>query len=192
MPNLPPTPTSSRPSSASLPPYRRAGGILDIGCGPGHHTAALAQAGFAVTGVDYAPAMLDRARAKHPGVTFVEANLDHPAGLPVGPFDGVLCVSVIHVIAVPAALLGRVRDALGPGGHLLVEVASRPGRLSPGTNLTGRDRCINELKRTLARFPGAVRQYSPEELAGLVESCGFAVVGAPTSGVTVGVLARRS
>lgn len=40
-----------------------AGEVLDLGCGPGRHSVALAQRGFAVTGVDCIPFMLEKARA---------------------------------------------------------------------------------------------------------------------------------
>lgn len=39
------------------------GAALDLGCGPGRHSAPLARAGFEVTGVDLSAFLLDRARA---------------------------------------------------------------------------------------------------------------------------------
>ena len=38
--------------------------VLDLGCGTGSHALPLARRGYAVTGVDVAPEMLSRARAK--------------------------------------------------------------------------------------------------------------------------------
>src|SRR3954470_16404979 len=38
--------------------------VLEIGCGTGRLTPALARAGHSVTGIDLSPAMLARARAK--------------------------------------------------------------------------------------------------------------------------------
>lgn len=39
--------------------------VLDVGCGPGHYAVALAQQGIpAVTGIDFAPAMIELAQAK--------------------------------------------------------------------------------------------------------------------------------
>lgn len=167
------------------------GTVVDLGCGPGHHTAALADRGFAVTGVDYAPAMLALAAAKNPAATYLQADLDDPTSLPAGPFDGALCISVIQVIADPSALLRRVHDILSPGGYLLIEVASRPGSLSIDTMLGGRDRAINRLKRAAARVPGALPRYDTGRVVQLVGGCGFTPVDSPSEGVTVGVLARR-
>src|SRR5262249_32935674 len=44
--------------------------VADIGCGTGRHAVRLASAGARVTAVDYAEAMLERARAK-PGAEAV-------------------------------------------------------------------------------------------------------------------------
>jgi SAM-dependent methyltransferase len=53
--------------------------ILDLGCGTGGHAIPLASRGFAVTGVDVAPAMLERARSRAAAhgaaVDFHEADL---------------------------------------------------------------------------------------------------------------------
>lgn len=47
-----------------------AGPVADVGCGPGHLTAFLADAGADVTGIDLAPAMVGRARSDYPDLTF--------------------------------------------------------------------------------------------------------------------------
>ena len=44
--------------------------VCDAGCGPGHVGAFLAGLGLAVTGIDLSPAMVERARALHPDLTF--------------------------------------------------------------------------------------------------------------------------
>jgi SAM-dependent methyltransferase len=41
----------------------REGALLDLGCGPGRYAIPFAKSGFAVTGVDLTPFLLDRARA---------------------------------------------------------------------------------------------------------------------------------
>ena len=41
---------------------RRRGAVLDLCCGPGRHSVALAQRGFQVTGVDRTPFLLNKAR----------------------------------------------------------------------------------------------------------------------------------
>ncbi|MEE9442013.1 MAG: class I SAM-dependent methyltransferase [candidate division Zixibacteria bacterium] len=38
--------------------------VIDIGCGPGHYAVALASRGMRVTGIDFAPAMIEMANQK--------------------------------------------------------------------------------------------------------------------------------
>ena len=56
------------------------GEVLDVGCGEGRHAIAAARLGFKVTGIDYEPRALERARrfarARHVrGVTFLRADV---------------------------------------------------------------------------------------------------------------------
>ncbi|MEW9897368.1 methyltransferase domain-containing protein [Chitinivorax sp. PXF-14] len=48
--------------------------VLDIGCGTGNYTAALAQRGLDIIGLDRSPAMLAQARAKHPKLTWLQGD----------------------------------------------------------------------------------------------------------------------
>jgi SAM-dependent methyltransferase len=50
--------------------FRPGASVCDAGCGPGHVGAFLAGLGLAVTGIDLSPAMVERARAVHPDLTF--------------------------------------------------------------------------------------------------------------------------
>ncbi|HEY9302695.1 MAG TPA: class I SAM-dependent methyltransferase, partial [Mycobacterium sp.] len=74
--------------SSALPP----GAALDVGCGTGDASIYLAQHGWQVTGVDFTPKALDKARAKaraaDAAVNFVHADVTHlsQAGIS-GPFE---------------------------------------------------------------------------------------------------------
>ncbi|MEK6623194.1 MAG: class I SAM-dependent methyltransferase, partial [Planctomycetota bacterium] len=74
--------------------------VLDAGFGTGEYSLMLAGAGFTVTGVDYSPGMLARARtkiAKAPqgSLSFHQADLDKPLPFPDGSFDHVISISVV-------------------------------------------------------------------------------------------------
>ncbi|WP_137935727.1 class I SAM-dependent methyltransferase [Chitinivorax sp. B] len=49
--------------------------LVDIGCGPGHYTIALAKRGFPIVGVDHSAAMLYAARNKAPKLPWVRADV---------------------------------------------------------------------------------------------------------------------
>jgi ubiquinone/menaquinone biosynthesis C-methylase UbiE len=97
----------------------RAARVLDVGCGTGRLSHALAEEQAArVWGVDVSPEMLAVARAKAPRLRFKEARAE---ALPFrdGWFDAVVFWLVVHLVDRPAAFAeaGRV---LAPGGRVAV------------------------------------------------------------------------
>ena len=97
--------------------------ILDLGCGTGHLTATLAQAGAAVVGLDPSPAMLDQARSAYPHVEFVQGDARDFRF--AEPFDAVFSNAVLHWVRPPEAVARCVRDALRPGGRFIAEFGGR-------------------------------------------------------------------
>jgi len=106
------------------------GRLLDIGCGEGRHAIAAAKLGFSVTGVDFEPLALRRARrfaaAKRArGITFRRADaLRLP--LPAASFDVVLDCGCLHHQPKsdwPAYRAGVLR-VLRPGGFFVLSVFS--------------------------------------------------------------------
>jgi SAM-dependent methyltransferase len=95
--------------------------IGDVGCGPGHMAAYLADLGADVIGVDLSPGMVEVAGKRHPGLTFtVGSLLDLPAG--DATWSGaVSAYSIIHLAPDerPAAYAELAR-VIGPGGWLLI------------------------------------------------------------------------
>ena len=71
--------------------------VCDMGTGPGHVGAFLADRGLTVTGIDLSPSMIDRARALHPDMSFEVGTM---TGLQVadGRFTGMVAFySIIHL-----------------------------------------------------------------------------------------------
>src|SRR5512144_390426 len=50
--------------------------VLDVACGPGYATAAAAARGARVRGLDFSPAMLAIARARHPHLEFAQGDAE--------------------------------------------------------------------------------------------------------------------
>ena len=109
--------------------------VIDVGCGPGVVTCALARhfPSAHVTGLDSARELLARlrARAAEAGArrarrSAVEADLEHDLP-PLEPADLVWASMVVHHVADPAATLRRLGGLLRPGGtFVLVEFGGRP------------------------------------------------------------------
>ncbi|HTP21472.1 MAG TPA: methyltransferase domain-containing protein [Solirubrobacteraceae bacterium] len=111
-----------------LAELRRGDRALDIGCGVGEFTAAMADAGAHAIGVDVAEAALRRAGVSHPGVEFELVPFDGPLPFDDGSFDLVWASEVIEHVADTARWLSEVRRVLAPGGRLLITTPSH-GRL---------------------------------------------------------------
>jgi SAM-dependent methyltransferase len=109
--------------------------VADIGCGTGSLSVLLAAEGYAVTGLDFAPAMIRAARAKaraaDVSARFVLSDAATPT-LPAGSFDVVFARHVLWAMPDADQALAAWLRLLLPGGSLvLVE-----GRWSTGTGLT--------------------------------------------------------
>lgn len=110
---------------APLPP---GAAVLDVGCGSGEPIARfLAEAGYAVTGIDAAPRLLEFARRAVPAGTFIHGDmrtvrLDRT-------FDAVVAWdSVFHLPrADHGPMYARFRDWLRPGGRLLLSLGGSGG-----------------------------------------------------------------
>jgi SAM-dependent methyltransferase len=112
-----------------LPP----GAALDVGCGTGDSSIYLAQHGWHVTGVDFVPKALDKARAKaHAAgvpVDFVLADVTHlsRAGIPAG-YQLIVDNGCLHGMSDGDRDLyvQEITAAAAPGARLLI-VAAKPG-----------------------------------------------------------------
>lgn len=106
--------------------------ILDVGCGTGFATMAMAErfAIEAVTGVDVSAQMLERFRAKLADLPHVAGDL-HVADVldmpvPDGTFDCVLASMALHWFPERTAAIGAMAAKVAPGGVVGI-VAPGPG-----------------------------------------------------------------
>ncbi len=168
--------------------------ILEIGCGAGLTTVALAQRGYLVDAVDTVRAMLDLTRQ-----AAAEAGLEkrvrtstadaHQLALPSSSFDLVLAIGVVPWLhALPKALQEMAR-VIRPGGYLIVNSDNRrrlnnlldPLRLPAMKSMRGRVSRILQrfgLRQPLARSHG----YSLKEFDSFLARVGFDTVKSRTLG----------
>jgi trans-aconitate 2-methyltransferase len=109
-------------------PFRLA---VDLGCGPGNSTEALAEAyrQTEIRAVDSDPAMVQAARARLPGIAVEQADLSRwtpPEGV-----DLLFSNAVFHWLPDHLPLLARFVSTLSPGGVLALQM---PDNLSEPTH----------------------------------------------------------
>lgn len=107
------------------------GSTLDVGCGPGRMTAALARAGQVALGIDIVPDAVAQTIDRG-GVAICRDLFEALPG--EGRWQcALLADGNVGIGGDPAALLGRVRQLLAPGGRAVVEVAAPGVRSSSRT-----------------------------------------------------------
>lgn len=94
--------------------------VLDLGCGSGELTAALAATGALPLGVDASREMIAQARAKHPSLSFAVAD-GQELGYE-GEFDAVFSNAALHWMPRADAVAQGVHRALCSGGRFVAEL----------------------------------------------------------------------
>lgn len=103
--------------------YAAGGPVVEVGCGPGHVTAYLAEAGADATGIDLSPGMVEQARRRFPDGTYEVGDLRRlmrPTTAP-GWATVLAWYSLIHLAAseLPGAIEALTRP-LSPSGWLVL------------------------------------------------------------------------
>lgn len=135
------------------------GPTLDIGCGPGRLTYALASRGVAALGIDIAPGAVRQTQQR--GAQALQRDVFGP--LPAeGRWSSVLLADGnIGIGGDPARLLRRVFELLAPGGQAVVELAE------PGVGMSVHEVQLEVAGRWSTPFGWAI--VGAESLAALAE-----------------------
>ena len=144
--------------------------VLDLGCGAGEFSAALAQAGATPVCVDVAREALRRAGERVPGLDLRLWGENEPLPLQDGSVDIVWAGEVIEHVVDVAPWLSEVRRVLRPGGKLLLSTPHH----GPLTLL----RLALSPRRFAQHFEPRsdhVRFFSPRTLRALLDELGFDV-----------------
>ena len=93
--------------------------VLDVACGTGNYTFALAERGLAMVGGDLSQTMLAQARAKHPRLPLVRAD---GAALPFADdaFAHAITTLAIHHMADLRSVFSSVRRVVASGGRYVI------------------------------------------------------------------------
>lgn len=170
--------------------------VLDAGCGAGRLLAPLRERGLDVDGCDVSPDMLERCRQRAPDATLWVSALHDLA--PPRRYASVVCSGVLGLGSTreqDVQALGRLHDALLPGGKLVLDNDEKPfawqvrdwGSRSEGEiSLQARvdavddaDRCVHMTLRAETRdgrreeHALTMRQWYRDELVPAIHNAGF-------------------
>ena len=103
--------------------------VLDVGCGGGLLSEAMARAGAEVTGIDLAPELLKVARLhgleSGVKVDYRQQSVEDLAQQAPATFDAITCMEMLEHVPDPAAILTACAALLKPGGKLFVSTLNR-------------------------------------------------------------------
>ncbi len=144
--------------------------ILDVGCGPGNVSAALARHAREVVAFDITPEMLAKARhrCKEAGLQNVRFELGRAEELPFrdGTFDAVVTRLTLHHFSDPQQVMGEMVRVTRPGGKIVVaDVVSSENA----------DEAALHNALEVLRDPSHVRMLSTSELLRVFQVAGLRV-----------------
>lgn len=148
--------------------------MLDLGCGGGYMSEALAERGAHVVGVDPSAASLEAARrhAAQAGLR-IDYRLGIGEAVPAanGSMDRVVCVDVLEHVQDLSKVLSEIRRVLRPGGIFLFDTINRSwlsGFLTVGI--------AEDLLRIIPRGTHEPKKFiKPHELHHSLNRLGFTV-----------------
>ena len=147
--------------------------VLDVGCGGGILSEALAERGASVLGIDLAESALQAAEAHRAGQA-VESRLESSRETAARGevFDVVTCMEMLEHVADPAAVLRDIHALLKPGGWAFFSTINR--------TLKARLGAVYAAEYLLRLVPQGTHQYDwfikPAELSRMAERAGLAPV----------------
>lgn len=137
--------------------------ILEIGCGQGDLLASLRPARG--VGVDFSSAMLERARAKHPGIEFIEADA-HDLSAIEGPFDTIILSDTVNDLWDVQGVFEQLGRLCTPSTRIILNFYSRLWQMPLSIAQT--------LNLAVPMLPQ--NWLTPSDLRGMLNLAGFEVI----------------
>ena len=162
--------------------FTRTDAVLELGCGTGTFSEAVAPLVKDLVATDMSEQMLQQAKAKlgeHSNVR-VQKQDAYKTSFDESAFDAVLMVNLLHVVHDPASVLEECSRVVRDGGKIVVaDVTSQGTPLLAGMGLG-----LRYLRRW-GRPPASSRNMSLDELVRLTQEAGFLVKDEALIGTTV-------
>ncbi|HKG54517.1 MAG TPA: bifunctional 2-polyprenyl-6-hydroxyphenol methylase/3-demethylubiquinol 3-O-methyltransferase UbiG, partial [Anaerolineales bacterium] len=103
--------------------------VLDVGCGGGILTEALAKCGAQATGIDLSNESIEAAKvhARQQGldIDYRYENIDETASKHAAEFDAITCMEMLEHVPEPKKIIAACSRLLKPGGHAFFSTINR-------------------------------------------------------------------
>ena len=96
--------------------------VLDLGCGEGGYSRALAERGATVRGIDSSPRLIGIARQRSSGIEFVCTNANALEAIDSASVDLVIAPMVLMDVEDYEGAIAEAVRVLRPGGHLVMSI----------------------------------------------------------------------
>ena len=149
--------------------------ILDVGCGGGLLSEALARRGARVVGIDLADTLIACARhhsqSHQVDVDYRVQSIEAIAAEQPASFDVITCMEMLEHVPYPSRIIAACATLLKPGGHLFVATINRHP-LAFALAIVGAEYIARILPRGTHHYHALIQ---PSELARWLRSAGFAL-----------------
>ncbi|MBI4693310.1 MAG: bifunctional 2-polyprenyl-6-hydroxyphenol methylase/3-demethylubiquinol 3-O-methyltransferase UbiG [Gammaproteobacteria bacterium] len=149
--------------------------VLDVGCGGGIFSEALAREGAVVTGIDAGVEVIriatGHAHESGLAIDYCAVTAEEFARERAGEFAVVTCMELLEHVPDPESLLVACHELLAPGGQLFVSTLNRTAAAWLGA-VVGAEYLAGLLPRGTHDYSKFIR---PAELARWLRGCGFEV-----------------
>ena len=148
--------------------------VLDVGCGGGILSDAMARAGAQVTGIDLATkslkvAQLHALETQTPNVSYREVSAEALAAEKPGSFDVVTCMEMLEHVPDPASIVQACATLVKPGGWVFFSTLNRNPK-SFLFAIVGAEYVLNLLPKGTHEFAKFIK---PSELANHCRDAGL-------------------
>lgn len=152
--------------------------VLDVGCGGGLLSEALAERGAQVTGIDMASGPLTVARLHQQqsglkNIEYRESTAEQLAEKQPGEFDVVTCMEVIEHVPDPVSLVRACANLATPGGQVFLSTLNRTPK-AYALAIVGAEYVLNMLPRGTHEYEKFIR---PSELRQWCRDAGLGFAG---------------